>query len=593
MAYADKREYAYWLDQSGNNHDWTSTHLTESDISVDSPTNNFCTWNPLTKGAYALAWTEGNLKVNSSADWSGTLGTFAVTSGKWYWEISEGDQTDAEQSVHIGVVVDDVEQDHQTFQALSGSVAYQANGNLRVDGSASGVGTYATYYTTDIIGVALDLDSGTNTVKFFKNNVLQGTTNLPSSFTGKAVVPFVSAYQHYIMANFGQDSSFAGHKSAQGNQDGNEVGDFYYTPPSGYLALCTSNLAAATVTPSEHFGVVTYTGDGNSTQAITTDFQPDLVWVKNRNSGNQATINDVLRGFAAANTMRPNETDNESTFGSNAATYGFTDDVSSTSITVNKGSGTGDYVNRSSYTYAAWLWKAGGSGSSNTNGTINTTATSANTDAGFSISTYTGTGSNATIGHGLTKAPEVVIVKERAADAGHWYVWHTGFANTHGMYLNASTGITESDTYWNDTSPTSTVFSIGTNSDINGNTNTYVAYCFHSVDGYSKFGKYIGNNNNDGPFIYLGFRPKYFMLKASSTTDSWLIYDSAREPYNEDANADLMLRADNDAAESEYGNLDFCSNGVKIRISASAMNEAHTYIYLAFAETPFKYANAR
>jgi hypothetical protein len=250
---------------------------------------------------------------------------------------------------------------------------------------------------------------------------------------------------------------------------------------------------------------------------------------------------------------------------------------------------TGDDVvtNTDEENYVAWNWKGGGSAVSNGDGNV-TTSVSANTDAGFSIVTWTGDGSGPnTYGHGLDLAPQFVTAKRRN-DTSSWYTWFEGITSNYAIFLN-DTNAQQNDGNLTAVSATTITAADGIMCDSGV---TFVAYCFHSVEGYSKFGSYVGNNNADGTFIYLGFRPKYIIIKASSTTDSWVIYDSARDTVN-DGDADLRLHADNDPGDSETGKLDFLSNGVKIRIAGTAMNEAHTYIYLAFAETPFKYSNAR
>ena len=247
-------------------------------------------------------------------------------------------------------------------------------------------------------------------------------------------------------------------------------------------------------------------------------------------------------------------------------------------------------VNDNDDTYVAWNWKMGGAGgTSHTQGNRDTTV-SANQDAGQSVMYWTGAGSGPyTLGHGLSKAPDVWVYKN-VHDTGFYYMYHTSLSDPFAkiLYPNDTDGEVSSV---NVTATSSTLITVP-DGGATDSPNRLIAYAFHSVDGYSKFGKYIGNNNADGTFIYLGFRPKWFMLKAITTSDGWLIYDSARDTVN-DGDTDLALYANNDPAESEYGNLDLLSNGVKIRVAASAMNESHTYIYLAFAETPFKYSNAR
>ena len=575
------------IDRSGNDNNWTVTNMTLAvDQVVDSPTNNFATFNPLSEGYANPVLSEGNLKyaVSGNDQYALPRSTIGMSSGKWYWEcyVNNGSTGNGQ---HVGIVGDVKASAQADLDSYSPSIDYfwhsGNTGDVKINGasaSQTGLGVPA---TGDILGFALDMESGTKTIQFYKNGSTVGSA---ATYTGD-IAYYTATYNHadnWQIANFGQDSSFAGTKTAQGNQDGNSIGDFYYTPPTNYLALCTSNLPAVAVIPSEHFNTIIYTGTG-STNAITgVGFQADLSWFKQRNGGANHAVFDAVRG--ATKLLKANDTPAEVTESDTLTTWG------SDGFTL--GVDSNQYVNMSSDTFVAWNWKANGSGSANTDGDMAETVTvSANTDAGFSIVTYTGDGANATVGHGLSKAPEMIIVKDRSA-VKDWLVYHTGIGNTKNLRLNETDAEDVEPLYWNDTSPTASVFTLGASSTGNTDDDTYIAYCFHSVDGYSKVDSYLGNNNADGSFIYLGFRPKYFMLKASSTTDGWLIYDSARDIYN-DGDTDLALYANNDPAESEYGNLDLLSNGVKIRVAASAMNENHTYIYIAFAETPFKYSNAR
>ncbi len=581
MTFADKREYAYWLDQSGNNNDWTSNNLTESDISVDSPTNNFATMNPLSKmnnGAVTLS--EGNLKFNL-ADNGMTRSSIMPSSGKWYWEAFL-QFTDGANLASIGIsqtgYISGAPFD--SGAAVEGYV-YINNGTTRSH-RTSGDQSYAggTYAVNDIIGVAYDADNGT--LAFYKNNSAQGTAY--SSLSGQHGA-FFSGYGNTDrwVVNFGQDSSFAGNKTAQGNQDGNEIGDFYYTPPTGFLALCTKNLPDVDVVPSKHFNTVLYTGDGNSTHAITgVNFQPDLVWFKRRNAAASHVWIDAVRGTSKR--ISSDQTGAEST----SSTYltAFNTDGFTT--------GNNAHTNANNDTYVAWNWKANGSGSANTNGSITSTV-SANVDAGFSIVGYTGTGANATVGHGLSKAPEMVIAKNRS-DGSYWIVGADGLTDwAKYVPLNLTNAETNAPTQFNSTAPTSTVFSIGTNADVSGSGHNIIAYCFHSVDGYSKVGSYTGNGNADGTFVYTGFRPAYVMIKPSSRTGNWMVANNKSSPSNV---VDKVIFANDSAGEytdpSADCKKDFFSNGFKIRTTDDNTNENNaTYIYLAFAETPFKYSNAR
>jgi len=571
------------IDRSGNNNTFTVTNMTlAADQMVDSPTNNFCTFNAIDNQGVAT-FSEGNLKISQDISYAFWNGTFWVDKGKWYFEaLCNAIGTDAD-GFRIGFSNIPCEDGTTSSANIAWTMAYLSDGKAW-DG-VTNFDDYASYGATDIVAMAIDLDAGTPTLKIYKNNSLLGTRNISAAFQDVLISPFIGDQGAGTIGgvmNFGQDSSFAGGKTAQGNQDSGGIGDFYYTPPSGYLALCTSNLPA-TIIPSEHFNAMLYTGTG-SNQAVTgVGFQPDLLIVKNRETTGNNLVFDVLRGGDGTN-LEGLRTDRETVASIQSDemrsldTDGFTTD-------------TGGDTNGSGQGIVAWNWKANGSGSSNTNGSTNTTATSANTDAGFSISTYTGTGANATIGHGLSKAPEMILVKKRN-DAGDWMV-QANDDPTDYLRLNTTHASTDSDAAWNDTAPTATVFSVGTDGAVNNDTQTFVAYCFHSVDGYSKVGSYTGNGSTDGTFVYTGFKPEYVLIKrVNSAGQQAPIYDSARDTYNV---AVTSLKSDDATIEqTNQGSLDFLSNGFKTRNAEGSTNtDGGIYIYLAFAETPFKYSNAR
>jgi len=606
MAFADKREYAYWLDQSGNNNDFTSNNLTESDVMVDSPSNNFATLNPLVN-VPNIQYEEGNLKSsNTAADEHKTVyGTMAISSGKWYWEACATSGVKLTMALTDTNNVDD--QQSATVNFIPGYIpsSNYANGDAvsvyynstRKNGSVVTADIFPSYISSgEIISMAFDADTGKVWFAMdgvWTNGSAASSTTLNTSYpdttvstTANSYTPAWATEASAWVVNFGQDSSFASNKTAQGNQDGNDIGDFYYTPPTGFLALCTKNLPDVAVTPSEHFNTVLYTGNGATGQTITVGFQPDFTWIKQRSGADYHALQNSVTGNNKI--LTTNGTFVEWTIADALTAW------TSTGFTL--GADTSGFVNENSATYAAWNWKANGSGSSNTDGSINTTATSANVDAGFSISTYTGTGVNGTIGHGLSKAPEMVIVKERGDDTGNWYVWHTGFAATDGIFLNLTNAKATSDTYWNDTAPTADVFSVGTNTDINGNTgtDTYVAYCFHSVDGYSKVGSYTGNGNADGTFVYTGFRPAFIMAKKTDAAENWVMINNKTHPYNDVNTPRLYPNLSNSEYEDGSIYVDYVSNGFKIRATQNMMNNnGSNYIYIAFASVPFKFGNAR
>jgi hypothetical protein len=383
-----------------------------------------------------------------------------------------------------------------------------------------------------------------------------------------------------MVANFGQDSSFAGNETAQGNTDGNGIGDFYYSPPSGYLALCTSNLPEPTISPNadtqadDYFNTVLYTGN-SSTQSITgVGFQPDFVWLKARSSsGYDHVLQDSVRGstkqiYSNSTSAEVDDTDAVTSFDSSGFTTGA--DVT---------------TNNSGVNYASWNWKAGGTAVSNTDGSI-TSSVSANTDAGFSIVGFTGNGgTNVSVGHGLSEAPQVVIIKDRDA-SNNWFFNHTLVDGTNdGMYLN----LTDANGTFSGSVPTSSVFYVDGGRNASGN--AQIAYCFHNVEGYSKFGSYTGNGSTDGTFVYTGFRPAWLMVRDIGVAD-WDIQDTTRSPINPSKE---RIWANLSSAEtySTY-DIDFLSNGFKLRSTNPDTNSSgDTKIYMCFAENPFKYSLGR
>ncbi len=333
-------------------------------------------------------------------------------------------------------------------------------------------------------------------------------------------------------------------------------------------------MAYTTINKStDYFNTVLYTGNG-STNAITgVGFQPDWVWIKGRSYIDGHKAYDAVRGVAKD--LTPNTTDAEGSTATGLTAFdsdGFT-------------LGSWSNVNRSSETHVSWNWKANGQGSSNTDGSINTTYTSVNTTAGISISSYTGTGATATVGHGLGAVPKVVLIKGRS-NTGSWGMYHSSLGATKKIILN-DTAAEASSGWMNNTAPTSSVFTVVNDSDVGSSGYTYVAYCFAEKTGYSQFGSYTGNGNADGPFIYTGFKPAFLLAKESSSSgEGWIMLDSVRNPGNLVKNS---LQANITQAEETLTtkSADFLSNGFKIRTTDGLQNSnGETYIYMAFAEVP-------
>jgi len=569
-------------DTSGNANDWTANNLVATDVVLDSPVSggNFATLNTVDKNSSAVI-SEGNLEIgiNSNVWYHQARATMFVNSGKWYWEVY---QVGTGGFWKIGIRDNGAALTSNTTSS-TGFEYYAANGNKH---SSSGAATYTSETSSQgkIFAFALDMDAGTITL--YVNNVSQGV--MFSGLTGY-YAPTCSMYNSTIMFNFGQDSSFAGNATPQGNTDDNGVGDFYYAPPSGFLCLKTSSLPTPAITaPDEYFNTLLYTGNGTSSgRALTgVNFQPDFVFSKSRSDAFNWNLFDSVRG--AGERLSSNTTGAEST--NNA--YGYLNSFDSDGFTTTGGSTNNENWNKTNSAYVAWNWKAGGTAVSNTSGSISSTV-SANTDSGFSIVTYTGTGALGTVGHGLSATPEFIIFKRRNSTS-NWISYNSTSGSSNALYLDLTNGNTAT-TYMNSTDPTASVFTVNTNTDSNGSSGTYVAYCFHSVEGYSKIGTYESNNSTNGPYVHLGFKPAWILMKnVDRSAMAWVMFDNKRGPVNPN---DESLNPSTTSAEPYDSNsdIDFLSNGFKLRGGSSSWNNylTETYIYIAFAEAPFLKSNAR
>ena len=697
------------VDGSGsatNNH-FKDQNFEATDSNMpDSPENNFATLNTLDKGSQ-VDLSEGILGIS----WSNNSGhavrsTFTVSSGKWYMEFLKGTS-----SVTIGIA----KQNNNGVSASSGwigssaygsggSYSYSSDANKYTNGSNTSYG--ASYGSGDVIGVAFDADNGT--ITFYKNGSSQGQAY--SSISGEfafGIGYFGGSTGGTVAgANFGQDSTFSNTISQGGNSDENGIGDFKYSVPSGYLALCSANLpepsigANSDTQADDHFNTVLYTGNGG-TQSITgVGFQPDWTWLKRRNGATSHRLMDSSRGdtkYLSSNTTNAED-----------ITQGVFASFDTDGFSLN---GTANAFNGNGNTYVGWNWKANGTtptktykvvvvsdsgnkyrfrnsadsatfaqsavtldlqeggtytfdwsdssaqghpirfsltadgthgggseyttgvvkddsaytttitvasgvatlyyycqnhsgmgGQINTNTTFGSTnfdgsaltITNANTTSGFSIVLYTGTGSTDTFGHGLGAVPKWFFTKTRST-TGDWIVYHgenTSAPETDFLKLNETNATEDLNTMYNDTAPTSTVFTLSTNGDVNTNGRTQVGYCFAEVEGYSKFGSYTGNGSTDGTFVFTGFRPAWVLIKRTDTGGhDWMLVDSTRDTINP---VDNTLFPSGSTQELDGDDKDFLSNGFKHRSTGASENASGgTYIYMAFAEAPFKYANGR
>ena len=577
-------------DTSGNNNHFTSNNIVASDCAMpDSPENNFATINSVMRANITLS--EGNLKmVGVAQNTDNQIGTIAFDTNDsegWYWEYrSIGNDA----GTMIGIC--DTNNAKLNNHDPGPPAANVADGfGYRGDGVKENNNSQVSYGNSwaagDIISVAIKSGS----LFFYKNGTIQNSgTAAYTSISGEKVPFFAINGTQSGTVNFGQDSSFAGTETAQGNTDGNGIGDFYYAPPSGYLALCTANLPEPTIGANsltqadDHFNTVLWTGDNNARSIDDVGFQPDWLWTKSRSNAESHRLHDSSRGDNGT-VMYELNSDATEVEGTDTLVTGF--DAEGFNIAAG-----GNTPNVSGRTYVAWNWKAnGGTTSSNTDGSITSTV-SANTDAGFSIVTYTGTGSNATVGHGLSSVPQMYIVKRRS-NTGNWYTYHESIGNTKRLRLDETSSATTESTAWNNTSPTSSVFSIGTSVDVNAGSNTYVAYCFADVEGYSKFGSYTGNGSTDGTFVYTGFRPAFIIVKQATGVANWEMFDTTRSPSNV-IGIRLFPSTTNAENAGEANCYDILSNGFKSRGAYGGNNiSGEVHIYMAFAEAPFKYANAR
>ena len=569
-------------DSSGNGNNWTANNISSYDYVPDSPTNNFATWNPLGHWNWAgqngsKTYAQGNLQFTGDNFGTMTGATIGVSSGKWYMEyrMTSGDNYD-----FTGVLATRTNPTgNRTYGWYSDKIAYYDP----ITNAESNLVTGLTPATSgEIIGVALDLDN--YTIKWYKDNSLVATVTSvnPDTYTFLAG----GAAGTTQIANFGQDSTFLGNETAGGNSDENGYGDFAYAPPSGYLALCTANLTVAEgvdpaldASPQDYFNTVLWTGNGATNRNITgVGFQPDFLWIKNRsNGGNNHHLFNAVIGM-------PNHLSTDLVYSESTATNKATAFLSD-GFTIQDHSS----VNASGQSYVAWNWKANGSGSSNTSGSITSTV-SANTDVGFSIVSYTGTGSTATVGHGLGKAPSFIVTKCRT-QSSDWPCYHASEGATRYGNINEAASWSTNSSPWNNTAPTSSVFTVGGSYGTNWPSQPLIAYCFAEIEGYSSIGSYIGNGSSDGSFVYTGFRPAMIIYKSPEVAEVWYIHDDKRIGYNPENRGQYIQ---SDVSEYDLDRIDILSNGFKLRSTDSDSNfSGRKYIYMAFAENPFKYANAR
>jgi len=587
----------------------------------DTTANNFATMSPLIEArpssgsntnhaSSILTFADGNLSLTNDADSGKSQRQMAFSSvgfstGKWYYEQITG--SNGRLCLSKGI-----QQNIYGLEAGSGAGLEALVRINAFDGVISIASTayYSTatpanltaesFDTTNVMGVSVDASLGKNnlTVQFYKDGVgiatltgIGATSPVEEWFPTKLPRSSGTADEAYF--NFGQNPTFSGNTTAGTFTDSNGKGLFKYEPPSGFLALCEDNLPTPAIkNPGEYFKTVLYGGDDSNSHSITgVGFKPDLVWIKRRNTAASHCIVDSVRGATLRLKSDTNTGDLDE-----SVVKSFNDD----GFTVSIGSGGENATNNAGDTYVAWCWRAGaGTTSTNTDGSINSVV-SVNQDAGFSIVSYAGNGSeSATVGHGLGKTPSMVIAKERDG-TNSWSVKHSSLATNFVLLLNTTNGQRNASTSFSgggveNLAQNTFGFVSGTSNADNvvESGKNYIAYCWTEIEGFSKFGSYVGNGNVDGPFVYCGFKPAVVIQKIITDTNNWIINDSSINSINP-STIGLRLNTNDEEIDSVSNILDFCSNGFKIRGAGSVMNTANeTYIFAAFAESPFQTANAK
>ena len=581
---------ALGIDKSPNGNDWTPNNFSVSagsgnDSMLDTPTNNFPTLSSVDMSGNALE--DANLQGGTAgtSGWRHTRSTVPLPStGKWYWECKVPDASaNASNGWMTGLAYSNLGYTQDINSNSTGLYGRQTDSKYNNSSSDPVTNShFSTVSNNDILQYAYNADSQTlftgrnNTWELSANPVTGANPNWTNVASGG--FPMVGSYgsSRYVIINFGQQG-------------------FSYTPPAGYESLSGNNLpsnAPSIIRPQKHFECVTFTGNGSTGQSITSlDFQPDFIWFKNRSAGNNhASMNSVI-GRSKGLYPDSNSIDFNSSAGRDLVSFdpsGFTvGNPEQASSTNNNGSN-----------LVAWCWKAGGATTvSNSDGSI-TSSVSANPTGGFSIIQYTGTGSAATIGHGLGKAPKLIWVKNRTTTQD-WFVNNGMIFNDYGKYykLNSSQNIASDTNVFPNTAPTSTVFSVGGDNAVNGSGDTYVAYVWSEIPGFSQFGYWTGNGSTNGTYVHTGFTPR-LMIYRKAVDENWHMLDTQRSPGNPNK-LGLDPNLSNSEATDSNLQIDFLSTGFKMRASHGTSNaDGVNYFYYVWAgqpsTTPFDtFPNAR
>jgi len=527
-------------DVSGNGNDWTDSGFTTDHQVLDTPTNNYCTWNLLdTSTEVVLA--DGALSASSNtANYSGaTHQTILMNEGKWYAEIL----VPTGKSISLGIFSKDYY--NRDVGPATADYVYYAPRNVSAD---------------LVINVAYDGDTGN--VWYGSNGVwTSGDPELGTDPAGTLVntndVVIVprdawSADDCQVIADFGQRG-------------------FTYTPPTGFKALCTKNLPEPDIIKAGHyFNTITYTGNGSGQSITGLGFQPDFMWIKAQNSASNHVLVDSTRGLGTSNSYRALSSNTTATEGTAETNQVLSLDADG--FTLGSNSDTTYGVNMNTVSYVAWCWKEGAV-------------------PGFDIVAYTGTGVAHAISHGLGTDPGLMLVKSRVG-VRSWDVYHKDIGPTGALYLDSTSATNIASFHWNNTAPASSEFTVGVGSTVNTSAEEYIAYLFADVPGFCKTFSYTGNGSADGPFVNLDFQAAYGLIKRTDSSGSWYVVDTTRNTHNM---IDSWLIPNSNAVEATGSTgIDVVSNGIKMRSTSADFNaNGGSYIGIAFAEHPFKYGRAR
>ena len=600
---------------------WSGVGGGQHDVKLDTPTNTFATFEahtafdgdtglytgtrtttndvgltlPIKSGKYYVEWWMDTASDTPGGN-AGSVQHFGLSYGGHNAHLNSGGIYGAQNGTsYIGIRIDN--------RVQGGSNSYYGVTN------ANHNGTPGYHYDDDVVGMAYDIvENGNCTVQFYRNGV--ETTRWTFTNEDYALfIPYARTNGYIAILNAGQDHTFHANMNVTAPySDENGIGKFRYPPPPGHLALCTQNLNTPINDPSKHFGVTKWTGDSSRRKTIGgLNFKPDLVLVKRRDASSDGFFQDIVRGWGPYTKIAPssivpqNDTTSLGSYGVTDPRWGYVRGAHDGGFTVSDASAEGDQANKYTAEYVAWCWK-GGEVATNNDGTVESTV-SANVDAGFSICEFS-TGSNPTTfswGHGLLKSPQFILLKgayDNQNNAYNWDVYHQAVGNSDRLILNSTGALNDvSPAPWNDTDPDSNVVyqnnSYGGNGEYSyyGQNKNCIAYCWHEIEGYSRFGNYYGNGTTEGPFVYTGFRPAMIILKEISGVGSWNLIDTTRDPKN----PNNFFFAMNTATGDDTGAvIQTYSNGFRVNLTSGNFNDNNVnYSFAAFAESPLKHSYGR